>query len=138
MTAFLKKHSTAILLFLLLTLLVLAWVFPSLGMKLGIVFLLLSFLIASLIVLERHRNAYRKGKITRGIFVRNAVMEISGTFLIMVFAGLLGRYAAEVTTQQIGNDFLRIAVGIVVGLVVGLGVGMLAKKTVRRLVKVSR
>jgi hypothetical protein len=138
MTSFLKKYSTFILLSLLLTLLILAWVFPSLGMKLGIPFLLVSFLIASLVMLERHTNTYRKGKITLGIFIRNAVMDISGTFLIMLFAGLLGSYAAEVTTQQIGNDLLRIAAGIVVGLVVGLGVGMLAKKTVRRLVKVSR
>ena len=65
------------------------------------------------------------------------MLEISGAFLIMLLAGLLGRYAAQITTQQIGNDLIRVGAGIGVGLLVGLGVGMLAKKTWRRLVDVS-
>ena len=138
MTTFFKNHSTIVLISLLLLLLVLAWIFPSAGLRLGITFLLLSFIIASLAVLEKHKKAYQKGELARGVFIRNAVLEISGTFLIMLLAGLLGRYAAEVTTQQIGNDLLQVVVGIVVGLVVGLGVGILAKKTLRRLVEVPR
>jgi hypothetical protein len=137
MTAFITKHSTLILMSLLLTLLVLAWVFPSAGLKLGILFLLLSFLIASLVALEKHKKAYRKGEIPRGVFIRNAVLEISGAFTIMLLAGLLGRYAAEVATQQIGDDLLRVIAGIGVGLLVGLGIGALAKRTLRRLVEVS-
>lgn len=138
MTTFLKKHSTVILISLLLILLILAWVFPTLGLKLGIAFLLISFLIASLAVLEKHKKAYRQGQLTRTIFIRNAVLEISGTFLIMLLAGLLGRYAAEVTTSQIGNDTLRLTAGIGVGLIVGLSVGILAKRTLRRLVEIPR
>ena len=82
----------------------LAWIFPDAGLKLAIAFLVLGFLIASLVV---------------------------------QLAGLLGRYSAEVVTQQIGNDLIRVIAGIVVGWVVGMGVGMLAKKTLRRLVDVS-
>lgn len=137
MMAFLSKHSTLILLSLLGTLLVLAWVFPSAGLKLGIAFLLLTFLIASLAVLEKQQKAYRKGEITQGVFIRNAVLEITGTFLVMLLAGPLGRVMAEVTTQGISHDLLRILAGIVIGLLVGLGVGTLAKKTLRRLVQVS-
>ena len=137
MTAFFKKHSFKILISLLLTLLLLAWIFPSAGLKLGIAFLLVSFLIASLAVLEKHKLAYRKGEITQSVFIRNAVLEISGTFLIMLLAGILGRYVAEFATQQIGNDLIRIIAGIVVGLIVGLGIGFLAKKTLRRLVEVA-
>lgn len=135
MTAFFTKHSTVILMSGLVILLILAWIFPSAGLKLGITFLLLSFLIASLAVLEKHKKAYVKGEITRGVFIRNAVLEISGGFIIMILAGLLGRSAAEIATQQIGNDIIRLIAGIMVGLAIGLGVGILAKKTLRRLVE---
>ena len=70
-------------------LLVLAWAFPAMGLKLGIAFLLFSFLIASLVVLEKHRKAYRKDELTRGIFIRNAVLEVSGTFLGMLLAAFV-------------------------------------------------
>jgi len=137
MTAFFTKHSTIILISGLATLLLLAWVFPSAGLKLGVIFLLLSFLIASLTVLEKQKKAYRKGQITRGVIIRNAAVEISGGFTVMLLAGVLGRNAAEIATQQIGNEVVRLVAGVAVGLLVGLGVGLLAQKTLRRLVEVS-
>ena len=137
MIAFLKKHSTIILLSGLVILLILAWVFPAAGLNLGITFLLLSFLVASLVVLEKHAKACRQEAISRIVFIRNGVLEISGTFLVMLLAGLLGRYAAEVATQQIEHDLMRVIAGIGVGLVVGLGIGALGKKTLRRLVEIS-
>jgi positive regulator of sigma E activity len=137
MTAFFKKHSTLILMSLLITLLILAWIFPSAGLKLGIAFLLLSFLIVSWIAVEKQKQAHRKGQITRVIFIRNAVLEITGTGLIMLVAGLLGRYVAAIATQPIDNDVLRVIAGIMVGMVVGIGVGFLAKKTLRRLIDIS-
>src|SRR5688572_16375361 len=107
MTVFITKHSTMILMSWLGVLLILAWIFPTAGLRLGIAFLLLSFLIASFVVLEKHKKAYQTGKITRGIFIRNAALEVSGTFVIMLLAGLLARSAAEVATQQIGDGFIR-------------------------------
>ena len=136
MAAFITKHSTVLLMFGLVILLLLAWIFPAAGLKLGIAFLVLSFLIASLVVLEKHKQAYRKRTIDRTIFLRNAVLELSGTFLVMLLAGLLGRYSAEVVTQQIEHVLLRVIAGIGVGLVVGIGVGALAKRTLRRMVDV--
>ena len=136
MTTFITKHSTVILLSGLLMLLILAWVFPTSGLRLGITFLLLSFLVATLVLLEKHKKAYRSGKITRSIFIRNVTLEISGTFLIMLLAGILGRYVAEVATHHIVNDLTRMVTGIGVGLVVGLGLGFLAKKTLSRLVDI--
>jgi hypothetical protein len=138
MTAFVKKHSTLILMSLLVILLVLAWIFPSAGLKLGIAFLLLSFFIASWIALEKQKQAFRKGQIPRVIFIRNAVLEITGSGLIMLSAGLLGRYIAGIATQPIGDDLVRVIAGIVVGMVVGIGVGVLAKKMLRRLIEVPR
>jgi hypothetical protein len=137
MTAFLSKHSTAILLSGLAILLILAWIFPTFGLRLGITFLFLSFLIAGLVLLEKHKKSYRKGEVSRGVFIRNAALEISGTFTIMVLAGLLARSAAELATQQIGNGLIRIIAGLGVGLVVGICIGVLAKKTLRRLVEFS-
>ena len=136
MIAFIRKYSTILLVSSLFTLLILAWLFPASGLKLGIAFLLLSFLIASIVVMEKHQKALRKGEMRRGVFIRNATLEVSGTFLVMLLAGLLGRYAAEVATQQIEHDLLRVLAGLGVGLVVGLGVGILGKKTLRRLVDV--
>jgi len=133
MTAFFKRHSTFVLLLLLVTLLALAWVYPSEGLFLGITFLLFSFLAASLAVLDKHKQAYRQGRITRGAFIRNAVLEITGTWLVMLAAGLLGRSAAGAVTQGIGGELLRVSVGIGIGLLVGMGVGVAGKKTLRRL-----
>lgn len=137
MITFFKKHSTVILMSLLLVLLVLAWIFPSSGLKLGIAFLLLCFFITSIVVLEKHQKAYRKGEIPRDRFIRNAVIEIAGTGLVMILAGWLGRMAAGIVTQPIGHALVRVVAGITVGLLVGLGIGFLAKKTLRRLVELA-
>src|SRR5690242_1512296 len=116
MSAFFTKHSTCILLCLLVSMLVLAWLFPWAGLKLGIAFLLLSFFIASMVVLEKQKPAYRSGKITRHVFIRNAVIEILGTGLVMGLAGPLGRTMAEVATQSIQSKLLRVIAGIMIGL----------------------
>lgn len=137
MTTFFRKYSTPILIFLLFVLLVLAWLFPSSGLLLGITFLLFSFFITTSAVLEKHKEAYRRGRIGRGVFIRNAVLESTGILLAMILAGVLGRTMAGIATQQMDNDLIRVVVGIMVGLLVGMGVGMFARKTWGRLAKVS-
>ena len=137
MATFFRKHSTPILFLLLVTLLILAWLFPSAGLILGIIFLLFSFFIASSAVLEKHREAHRQGKITRGIFIRNILLEGTGILLAMLLAGLLGRYMAEIATRQINNDLIRVIAGIMVGLLVGMGVGTFARKTWGRLARID-
>lgn len=137
MRTFIAKHSTVILLSGLLILLILARVFPTLGLKLGITFLILSFLIASLVVLEKHKKGYRNRTMTRSVFIRNAALEISGTFVVMLLAALASRSIAEVATQQVANDIIRMVAGLVVGLLVGLTIGFLARKMLTRLVEVS-
>ena len=137
MTPFLKKHSTLILTSLLVTLLALAWLFPSAGLKLGIAFLLLCFLLVSWLALDKQKNAYRQGQLTRSRFIRNAVIEISGVWVVMTLAGLLGRGAAGFATQPIRDGSLRVVAGIVIGLLVGIGLGALAQRTLRRLAGIS-
>jgi len=137
MATFFRKYSTPILFFLLVTLLILAWLFPSAGLILGIIFLLFSFFIASSAVLEKHREAYRQGKIRRSIFIRNVLLEGTGILLAMALAGLLGRYVAEVATRQIDSELTRVVAGIMVGLLVGMGVGTFARKTWGRFAKIE-
>jgi hypothetical protein len=137
MTAFFKKHSTMILISLLVTFLVLSWIIPSERLFFAITFVFFSFLVGSAAILAKYDEAYRDGKITRAVSTRNAVLEITGSGLIMLLAGLLGRYAARVATQPIEDDFLRLIAGILVGMVVGVGVGVLAKKTLGRLIEAS-
>ena len=137
MATFFRKYSTPILFFLLVTLLILAWLFPSAGLILGIIFLLFSFFIASSAVLEKHREAYRQGKIRRSIFIRNVILEMTSILLAMLLAGLLGRYMAGIATRQIDNDLTRVVAGIMVGLLVGMGVGTFARKTWGRFAKID-
>lgn len=136
MTAFCKKHSTTILLSFLALFLVLGWLIPAERLFLGITFLVFSFLIASLAIVEKYKEAYHKGKFARWRLFRNAVLEIIGTGLTMTLAGLLGRAVAQAATQQIGDSLLQVIAGIVIGLLVGISVGVLAKLTWGRLVKV--
>src|SRR5262245_23592420 len=136
MATFFRKYSTPIFFLLLVILLILARLFSSAGLLLGIIFLLVSFFIASFIVLQKQREAYRQGRINRSVFIRNAVLELTGVLLAMVLAGLFGRYVAEITTWQINNDLIRTIAGIMVGLLIGVGIGAFAKNTWGRLAKI--
>ena len=137
MTAFCKKHYTLILLSFLTLFLILGWLIPAERLFLGITFLVFSFLIASLAIIEKHQEAYHQSKVTWGRSFGNAMLEIVGTGLTMTLAGLLGRAAAQAATHQIGDDLLRVMAGIAIGLLVGIVVGALAKLTWGRLVKIS-
>ena len=135
MIYFFKKYSTIILISILLMLLMLAWIFPAERLFLGITFVLSSFVITSAAILEKHQEAYHQGRVTRRAFIRKALLEITGAGLAMILAGVVGRYAAVLTVQQINDGLLRLITGLLVGLLVGLGVGTLAKKTWGRFVK---
>jgi hypothetical protein len=137
MTTFLRKYSTPILVSLLVILLILARLFPSAGLRLGIIFLLCAFFIASAAVLEKHKQSYRSGKIERSLFIRNAALEITGTWLAMALAGLLGRMAALTATQQITHELTRLIAGISMGVLVGIAVGLLVRQTWSRFVKIA-
>ena len=113
------------------------WFFPSAISIIGIACLLLSLAAAFSSIFKKQREAYRQGKITRAVFMRNVLFEIFGILLAMTFAGLLGRYIAEFVTGQIGNDLTKLITGILIGLLAGMGVGIIMKRTWGRLVKTS-
>jgi hypothetical protein len=137
MTNLLRKYSTIILITLLLAVLVLAWLFPSAGYFLGIIFLVFSFFIIGIVVIAKHREKYRGGKITRRVFIRTVSLEITGIWLAMILAGLLGKTIAQVATQHITHEITRLVAGIAIGMLVGVGMGLLVRQIWGRLVKTS-
>jgi hypothetical protein len=138
MTALLSKHTTLISLLLILALFATIWLFPSIGIMLGMMILLFFGLVAtSCMIVKKHRETYLQGKISRTHFIRNVCLEISGILLAMIAAGVLGRAIAEVATRHIGNDLLKLVAGIGLGLLVGLFVGMLIKRASSHLVRTS-
>jgi len=134
-TLFIKYSSLFLILLLLTSLMMLAWLFPSAGARLGILFLLLSFLIASVAIVRKQRESYLQGGLTRGAFLRHIVLEITGAGLAMVLASLLGRTIAGMATSQISNDLIKLVAGILIGLTMGIIVGILVNKAWRRLVR---
>ena len=137
MIIFFKKYSTILLISLLAVVLVLAWLFPSSGLVPEIAFLLFSFAISGAIILEKHKELYRQGKVTRSVFIRNTALEIAGTWLAIILAGLLGRYIAEMATSQFNGALLKSIAGIAIGLLVGIAVGIFTSRAWSRFMKMS-
>lgn len=137
MTTLLTKHSTLILTSLLLALFALAWLFPSAGSVLGTTVLTLSSLLVSFVILQKHRELYRQGRIRRSLFLRNTLLEIGGAGLAMICAGLLGRWLAGLVAPRIGDDLLRFAAGIAIGLLAGISMGTLLSRILGRIIELS-
>lgn len=137
MLSLFRKHAMIISLLLFLSLLICVWLFPSSGLILTILFLLCGFVLASLPIVEKHRQAYLQGQISRGVYVRNIFFDAAGILLALILAGLLGRYIAEIATRQISNDLTKLIAGIMIGLLIGIAVGIFVKQAWGRLVKTS-
>ena len=130
------KHSILISIALLLAVMA-VWQFPSARLMLFMILLLFSVARAFASVIAKHREAHLQGRITFVVFVRNILIETAGLLLAMVLAGLLGRYIAQIATQHISNDLIKLAAGIATGLLVGIGVGVLMQRIGGRFVKTS-
>jgi hypothetical protein len=137
MNIFSKKYSALVLIPLVLGIFSLAWSFPAAGYIITIVFLAGSFLLVSFAIVQKQRSLYRQGITTREVFLRNVFVEITGTGLGMVLAGLLGRYIADFVTPPIQHDLAKFMAGIAIGLLSGILMGMLVSRTWGRLVRVS-
>lgn len=128
MTASSKNRVTLLLGALFVTTLILAWWLPAAASTLVKLLLGLSFALASLSAIQKNRGLYQQGKITRAVLIRNTLLEVFGTLLVMLLAGLLGRQAAQLATNRIDNLLIKFLAGIGVGLLVGLGTGFLVKR----------
>lgn len=128
MNNYLKNHSAILFVWLLLPMLVLAWLFPASRLIIEITFLLTSFVTAVWVAVAKNRDLYRKGRLTRRLFVRNTILDISAILLAMALAGLLARTIVPISIGQMGDNLLKIIAGIVVGLSIGFGVGVFMKR----------
>ena len=128
----LKNHSTTIFALLLLTMLVLIWLFPSSKLIIETIFLLFSFVIASSVVIAKNKESYDQGN-----FVRNTILDVFGILLAMVLAGLLANHIAQIAIGQTGNSLAKSIVAVVTGLLVGMGIRILTKRIWERIVITS-
>jgi hypothetical protein len=84
-------------------------------------------------VLQEQTKSYREKRIGRTKLALNVLGEIMVMLLAMTLAALLGRYIAEIATEQISNGLAKFIAGMVIGLLAGMGVGFLVKRTWGRL-----
>jgi len=103
------------------------------GATAGIV-VLLSLGMAIYSVVQKQMRLHREKPIGRTRLILNILSEIIGITLAMAFAGLLGRYIAEIATGRISNDLAKLIAGIGIGLLVGICVGVLVRRTWGRFV----
>jgi hypothetical protein len=137
MLSLFHKYSTIISVLLFLSLLIFIWLFPSSGLISTILFLTCGFVLASFPVVEKHRQDYFQGKISRGVCVRNILFDVTGILLALLLAGVLGRYIAELAARQISHEFTKLIVGVIVGLLIGIAIGIFVQQSLRRFIKVS-
>ena len=137
MLSLFRKYALIISVLLFLSVLACVWLFPSYGLILTILFVLCGFVLASFPVVEKQRQLYLQGKISRKVYIRNILFDITGLLVALILAVLLGRYIAGIATEQIGNDLIKMIAGIMIGLLIGIAVGTMVKNTWKRLAKTS-
>lgn len=128
MTAFIKNRPPILWVFVLMTMLVLTWLFPSSRLIIEATFLLVSLAMASLVAVAKNREAYQQGKLTRGDFIRTNIFDFISILLAMTSAGLLAKSIAPIIMAQVGNNLLSVGVLIVISLLIGIGIGILMKR----------
>ena len=104
------------------------------GVTAGIVFFL-SLAMAIFSSVQKQTESYREKPTNPIKLARNVLFEIPGILIAMALAGLLGRYIAQIVTQQISNDLISFVAAIATGLLVGIGMGILLQSTWGRVVK---
>lgn len=137
MLTFILTYRTVLSIALILMLLAVFFFAPGWAViTAGIVFSLsMTMMIFS--VVQKQKFLYRE-KPTSGIkLARNVLFEIMGVLAAMALAGLLGRYIAQIVTQQISNDLIKFTASIATGLLVGIGVGIVMQRTWERFAKTS-
>ena len=128
MIAFFKNHSTIIFVLLLLTMLLLAWLFPLARFVIQAAFIFVSLVLTILVVVGKNRESYEQGKLTRGAFVGHSLFDVVSVLLAMTAAGLLANSVAQILVAQAGNELARFVAAIATGLLVGIIIGVLMRR----------
>ena len=137
MTTAIAKHviSLSISLLFILALFLTARLFPPIGITLVIIFLLFGLVASAYMIIKKNKEDFQQGKLSKGMAIRNSLLEITGILLAMVLAGRIGRPLAEMVTGPIGHEILRMIAGLVTGLLAGAVIGALVKGVSNRMVR---
>lgn len=128
MIAFFKNHSTLIFVLLVLTMLLLTWLFPSARFLIEAAFILVSLGLSSLVAIGKNRESYQQGKLTRSAFMRSNIFDVFGILLAMSSSGLLANYIGRIINVKMESDPARIVAVVVISLLVGLAIGILMRR----------
>lgn len=133
------KYSLSIVLSILLifTLFITAWLVPSMGVRLGLIFLLFGLVATSYTIIRRYRKLYQQENLTLSICIRNSCLEIFAVLLAMLLASLVGRYLSALAGGTMRSTPQRLLTGIGIGLFAGWAVGLFVKQATGRLVRNS-
>ena len=137
MITFFKDRATIIFVILLLSMLILTWLFPSSRFMIEAIFILVSLALASLVVVAKNRDSYQQGKLTQRAFVRHTIFDILSLLLSMTLAGLLAHSIAQNMMPSVGSGLASIGVVIILCMLAGVSAGTLMKRIRRRVLTPS-
>jgi hypothetical protein len=123
------KHFLSIVISILLifAIFITAWRIPSVGMALGLIFLLFGLTATSYTILQKNRKACRQGKISQSVCIKNILLEISAILFTMVLAALAGRYLSRMATENMNSHPVKLIAGIGIGILIGWAIGLFIK-----------
>jgi hypothetical protein len=133
------KYSLSIVLSILLifTLFITAWLVPSLGIRLGLIFLLFGLVATGYTIIRKYRKSYQQGNLPLSTCIRNSGLEIAVVLLAMIMASVVGRYLSTLASGGMNSTPQRLLTGIGIGLLAGWAVGLFAKQATGRLIRNS-
>ena len=100
----------------------------------AIAILLASLVFVVFAALKRQLQSYRQKPISRIKLAFNILFELAGILLAVVIAGLFGMYLAQIVTQGMQTDLIKVTIDLVLGLLSGIGIGLLVKRLWGRLI----
>ena len=79
---------------------------------------------------QRQMKLNQEKSISRVKLMIIIFLELSGFLLVIVLAGIVGRYAAEFVSSSFNILLVKFIVSIMIGLLIGIGIGALGKRIV--------
>ena len=135
MLTWLNKHFAVIALLLIVVLLAAAWFVPTTARVLSMVLLAFIFSVTTGMIVQRSREGYLQGKLSRPVFLRSVALEITGVLLAMLLAAWIGNQIASLATGQITDALMRFVAGVLVAFLAGIGIGIFVKKAWNHVLK---
>ena len=135
MITFIKKRTPLLWALILVTMLILTWLYPSSRRIIEGTFLFVSLALASLVVFVKNWESYRQAMLTRRGFVGHSIYDVFSILLAMVGAGLLANSIAQMMNVQLGSHIISIVAVIAVSLLAGMGIGILMRRIRRQVLR---